>query len=135
MNQSTHLTMTINIFITMIFAVPEQHEAADELPVERRALEGDQHQQLLHEGLPHQGLCNGDQGSVEGERQGGRPKQPQGGGQQVISIFILLFSAEQCKQGQEVPLSALFLTVAVIYWFWQVAGRENIVDVFTGSAF
>ena len=55
----------------MIFAVSEQHEAADKLPFERRALEGDQHQQLLHEGLPHQGVRHGDQGAVEGQREGG----------------------------------------------------------------
>ena len=76
--------MTIN----MIFVVSEQHEAADELPFERRALEGDQHEQLLHEGLPHQGVRHGDQGAVEGQRQGGRPKQPQGSRQQVIYFFV-----------------------------------------------
>ena len=52
----------------MIFAVSEQHEAADKLLAERRALEGDQHQQLLHEGLPHQGVRHSDQGAVEGQR-------------------------------------------------------------------
>ena len=56
--------------------MPEQHEAADELPVERRALEGDQHEQLFHEGFPDQGLRHGDQGVVEGEREGCRSKQP-----------------------------------------------------------
>ena len=68
--------------------MPEQHEAADELLVERRALEGDQHEQLFHEGLPDQGVRHGDQGAVEGQRQGGRPKQPQRSRQQVIYFFV-----------------------------------------------
>ena len=49
-----------------IFSVLEQHQASDELPVERRTPERDQHKQLVHEGLPDKGLCHSDQGALEG---------------------------------------------------------------------